>query len=952
LDPDQWRDVSRLFAAAVDLGRDARQAYLVDACGHDAALRGAVESLLGAHDQAGSFGEAPVLALQDRPKRLTAGSQLGPFRIETLLGAGGMGEVYRAQDTKLRRAVAIKVLPDSFANDPDRRARFEAEARALASLNHPHVGAIYGVEESGEVVALVLELVDGPTLAERLASGPLPLDEILWVARQLAEGLEAAHDRGIVHRDLKPANIKITPEGSVKILDFGLAKPEAAPLRPEASNSPSDLRHATRVGVIVGTVGYMSPEQARGQPVDKRTDIWAFGCLLFEMCARRPPFAGATLAETLTAVIEHEPDWTALPPETPLLLSQLLRRCLTKDSRVRLRDIGEARIALAGPAIGVIASGPARRPKRRGAVVPAALATLAVAAVLALGWYGQARSEATPGQAVRFVVFPPEGTQYNFHPGRGFFALSPDGSELALIASTHFAIYGRDAESRIYLRAMGDLETRPLPGTEGASSVFWSPDGRSLGFFADGKLKRLDLPHGAPITICDVQGAPFLHATWSRTGVILMAHGNSTAISSVPAAGGTPREVVTRNPSNHEVRVHWPWFLPDGRHFLYTARLEDGEGEIRLGELDGATHLLMRGSSNAEWIDPNVVVFVREGVLLGQRVDLTAMQPVGEPFGLADHVEYFFTTSRATFSASRTGTIAFHAGGELTRLAWADRNGKELATIGSPGEYEEQSTRLSRDGTTLLAARRQPGLGTLDIWRLDLVRGIEERLTQGRGSELTPVWIDGERSIVYAADSGGSIPHLFRRDLASGAETQLLPGGLHQLVMDVLPGGSTVAYAQRSPSGHFSVFQVSTHGDPSPSPLLPARVDTFEMRISPDGHTLAFVMFNDERLDLYVGRMPMTSAPVLAAAAVRSAPRWSADGRELYYLASDNRMMSVPVRGTAALALGTPQPLFELKPSDALLEVARDGRFLLLISQVRAGERPIVVNTAALTPSP
>ncbi len=436
------------------------------------------------------------------------------------------------------------------------------------------------------------------------------------------------------------------------------------------------------------------------------------------------------------------------------------------------------------------------------------------------------------------------------------------------------------------------------------------------------------------------------------SGVILMAHGNSTTISGVRAAGGTPWDVVTRNPSNHEVRIHWPWFLPDGQHFLYTARLEDGEGELRLGELDGATRPLMRASSNAQWIDPNVVVFVREGVLLGQRVDLQAMRPVGEPFALADHVEYFFTTSRATISASRTGTVAFHAGGELTRLAWADRNGKELATIGSPGEYDDQSTRLSRDESTLLMARRQPGLGTLDIWRLDLVRGLEERVTNGRGSELTPVWIDGERSIVYAGDSEGSIPHLFRRDLASGAEAPLLPGGLHQLVLDVLPGGSAVAYAQRSPAGLFNIFQVSTHGDPSPTLLLPARFDTFEMRISPDGHTLAFIVLNGERLDLYIGRMPMNSAPVLAAAAVRSAPRWSADGRELYYLARDSRMMSVPVRGTAALAVGAPQPLFELKPSDSLLEVSRDGRFLLLISQVRAGERPIVVNTAAITPAP
>ena len=309
-------------------------------------MRAAVESLLGAHDNAGSFGEAPVFAPLGTVKRLAPGSQLGPFRIETLLGAGGMGEVYRAYDTKLQRAVAIKVLPDSFAQDPNRLARFEEEARALAALNHPHVGAIYGLEESAGVVALVLELVEGPTLAERLAVGPLAFDEVVRIARQLAEGLEAAHERGIVHRDLKPANIKITPDGNVKILDFGLAKTAGSPPGAALTPSTTSPRDATQFGVVLGTVGYMSPEQARGQAVDKRTDIWAFGCVLFEMCAHQPPFAGATISDAQAAVIEREPDWELLRAGTPANLVRLLRRCLTKDPKLRLRDIGEARIAL------------------------------------------------------------------------------------------------------------------------------------------------------------------------------------------------------------------------------------------------------------------------------------------------------------------------------------------------------------------------------------------------------------------------------------------------------------------------------------------------------------------------------------------------------------------------------------------------------------------------------
>jgi len=350
INPDRWPDISRVFAAAAPLDGPSRQAYLDAACQHDSALRAAVESMLGAHDNAGSFGDGPVVA-SSTVKRLSPDSQLGPFRIESFLGAGGMGEVYRAYDTKLQRAVAIKVLPDSFAQDPNRLARFEEEARALAALNHPNVGAIYGLEESAGVAALVLELVEGPTLAERLAAGPLPFDEVVRIARQLAEGLEAAHKRGIIHRDLKPGNIKITPDGNVKILDFGLAKTAGSPPRAALTPSTTSPRDATQFGVILGTVGYMSPEQARGQPVDKGTDIWAYGCVLFEMCAQHPPFAAATVSDALTAVVEREPAWDRLRAETPANIVRLLRRCLTKDPTLRLRDIGEARIALerAGP---------------------------------------------------------------------------------------------------------------------------------------------------------------------------------------------------------------------------------------------------------------------------------------------------------------------------------------------------------------------------------------------------------------------------------------------------------------------------------------------------------------------------------------------------------------------------------------------------------------------------
>ena len=942
INPDRWPDVSRVFSAAVGIEKNGRDAYLDEACRNDSALRVMVDSMLRAHDKAGSFGETPAFAPSGTVKRLAPDTQLGPFRIETFLGAGGMGEVYRARDTKLQRAVAIKVLPDSFAHDADRRSRFEEEARALAALNHPHIGAIYGVEESEDVVALILELVDGVTLDERLAAGPIAFDEVLRIARQLADGLEAAHDRGIVHRDFKPGNIKITPDGNIKILDFGLAKFDDSHIGVATLSSASGSRPATQAGVVVGTAGYMSPEQARGLAVDKRTDIWAFGCVLFRMCARQPPFTGTTVIDALEGVLAREPDWDLLPASTPPYFVRILRRCLTKDPKLRLRDVGEARIALDA---GDDADAPGVPTRARRYLLPIATmaTTIALAASLASVIYRPTPSIA----AVRFQVFPPEGDFY-FNPAFNSLALSPDGSQLAFLASTESAALDSTGSSRIWLRALTDLAARRLPGTDGATSVFWSPDGHSLAFFADKKLKRFDLPAGPAVTLCDLPDAR--HGTWGTGDVILFGHGDGRTISAVPAAAaaGAPWPVLTADGSKGDVRVHWPWFLPDGKRFLYTALRDDGEGELRIGQLDGASRTVMRLSSNAQWVEPDVVVFAREGALMGQRVDLKRAEPVGEPFSIAGQVEYFFTTSRAMFSASRTGAIAYHPGGDLMQLVWADRNGNESGTIGKAADYNPGSARLSQDGRKLLTARRQPGLGGYDIWRFDLERGTEEQLTFGRGSEVTPVWIDEERAIIFAGDSAGSLPHLFRRDLAAGSEKQLLPAGAQQLVMDVLPGGGAVAYAERQVTGGFKVFQLPLTDGASPAPLLPPQFHSSSLRLSPDGRAMAFRAGREGR-DLYVAPFPITSEPYLAATGISSAPRWSADGRQLYYVGGDRRMMTVPVHIGPPISVGIAQQLFELKRPASLLEVSRDGRFLLLVPQVRAAERPIIVDTATIS---
>jgi Tol biopolymer transport system component len=512
---------------------------------------------------------------------------------------------------------------------------------------------------------------------------------------------------------------------------------------------------------------------------------------------------------------------------------------------------------------------------------------------------------------------------------------------------------------------MADLEAQPVPGTDGATSPFWSPNSRSLAFFADHQLKRIELPTGAPVPICDIKGTTLSHGTWGRDDTILMGEPNGETIYSVPAAGGTLRETLTRNRSNGEARVGWPWFLPDGKHFLYTARLDDGEGEVRFAQLRPNdrkgnarpvqledTRTVMSASSNAQWVDPDVVVFARGSLLMGQRWDVETARTIGEPFSIAQRVDYFPTTSRAMFSASQTGNVAYHAGEEMGQLVWADRNGNEGGSVGSPAEYDP-SGRLSKDETQLLTARSRAGLGTYDIWRLNLVTGHEEQLTFNPGSEVTPVWIERERAILYAGDSSGRVPHLFRKDLATRTpEEEVLPPGRHQLVMDVFPDGR-VAYLERSGEGRFQPFQLSLTRDATPAPLLQSPLSTQGMRLSPDGLAMTYVGVGavGGRGSIYVARVSITDRPTLVPGGVapRNSPRWGTDGGQIYYVSPDDVMMMLTVQTVPSLKVGKPKQLFKLRRSASLFEVSRDGRFLLLVHLVRADQRPIVVDTAGIS---
>jgi Tol biopolymer transport system component len=707
----------------------------------------------------------------------------------------------------------------------------------------------------------------------------------------------------------------------------------------------------------------MSPEQARGQTVDKRTDIWAFGCVLFEMCAQQPPFAGATISDAQAALIEREPDWNMLRAGTPANLVRLLRRCLTKDQKLRLRDIGEARIALAHDAD--IATAAPRSTTRRAVAITAVLATAAslFIAFAVFGWPRPGPSASPPPN--RLFVPPPEGTTFRLNPGYTFFALSPDGSKLAFVAGPDRASPSA-GKSRLWLRHMDDDVTRPIEGTEGASSAFWSPDSQSLAFFAGAKLNRIDLPGGPVVPIC--AAGMYGHGSWGANGVILLGRLNGKSIDAVSAAGGggDPVQVVTRNQSQGETRVHWPWFLPDGKRFLYTARLDDGEGEVRLARLrlddregtappvpaEEDTRTIIKESSNAQWVGKDTVVFVRDGALMAQRVD-EAWRLLGKPFMIAKRVEYFLTSSRAMFSTSQTGSVAYHSGQDIGQLVWADGTGEEIVTIGGYSEYQPVSARLSQDESALLVARRREGLGTFDIWRLNLnVSPVtEKQLTFDRGSEITPIFINDGRDIVFAGDSPGSLPHLFRKDLATGKQEWVLPPGYQQTAQDFSSSGRTVIYSERGSeeSAAFRLFEVPLDGSVSGMPLLQDyKLGVTNARLSPVNDRVMTFATNDGagQIDVYVATRPVTS-PKKVADKVSGPARWSRDGNRIYFI-RDEAMMTATVSTVPSLTVGKPEKLFDLRRTASLQDVSRDGRFLLLVSHVRAGMHPITVDLDTL----
>lgn len=846
-----------------------------------------------------------------------------------------MGEVWRATDTTLGREVAIKILPAAFASDPERLARFEREAKLLASLNHPNIATVHGFHEEDGKRFLAMELVPGEDLAERLKSGALPIAEALDVARQTAEALEAAHEHGIVHRDLKPANVKITPEGRVKVLDFGLAK--AADVSPAATSrdtglSPTITSLGTVAGVIIGTAAYMSPEQARGKPVDKRADVWAFGCLLFEMISGKRPFDGETISDTLAAVLAKDPDWSALPPAVPSRIRDLIVRCLEKDPRRRLRDIGEARIEIENALAGRTGSGPLRAvpepvpsaaAPRRLSPVPVVAIAVAVLATVVAGW-SWLRSAPAPaqGKLMRLRVERPPGESMT---GPGVFAISPDGTAVV------FVVNGGTDRTRLWLRELDALSGHDLPGTEDAIFPFWSPDGRTIAFFAGTKLKRIPRSGGAAQTICEVGTGR--GGTWSPAGVIVFAPGPFTRLMKVSPDGGVPEPATTLNADKKQSSHRFPSFLPDGRHFLYVTQPEPQPNlmTIEIASLDDPVGRPLVMARNApRYAPPGYLLFAREQALLAQRMDATGKLE-GDIIPLADRanvVEAIIGSPPLSIAAD--GTLVYdEPDSRATEGVWYSRDGRPIDRA-FRHEGRVFSAGISpRGDKAVITSLAEPGaIGTV----VDLLDGTERRIVREERLPRFAAWsTDGSRVVVNIFDAGiGAIASMAP---TGGNEQILYKSSVRWLsVSSVGPDGTAVF---DEPFGQRSDIVYMASGGSEPKPYLATAANELGGVVSYDGRMLAYSSDASGRFEMYVDAFPSPDDPrrVSLDGATAGSARWRKDGREVYFTSADGRtLMACDVTASPALSVGKPRRLFTLPPEVFAWSPAPDGdKFLMMV---------------------
>jgi eukaryotic-like serine/threonine-protein kinase len=831
---------------------------------------------------------------------IQAGQRLGPYEILSAIGAGGMGEVYRAHDGRLNRDVALKVLPQVFAADPDRMVRFEREARVLGALNHPNIAAIYGLEEFGSGRALVMELVEGETLADRVSKGPIPLDEALPIAKQMAEALEYAHDRGVVHRDLKPANIKVTADGTVKVLDFGLAKALMdEPVAADPRDSPTLSMAPTMAGAILGTAAYMSPEQAKGKPVDRRADIWAFGVVLFEMLTGKQLFNGETATEILASVLKEDTALSSLPSKTPTAVRNLLRRCLEKNLRQRLQHIGEARIVIEAVLSDTAATEPATviHKGHQRLAWTAAFVFLLLALLTAFVHFRQTARDPRPMYS---SILPPDGSSFTAVLGAlSSVAVSPDGNQLAFTAIT-------DGRQRLWIRPLGSPTARPVPGTEEATSPFWSPDSQFVAFFGGGKLHKIAISGGPAQTLCDVPGPYFSGGTWNRQGTILF--GLATNLYRVSDTG-QPIPVTTSDQTGREL-YGYPTFLPDGRHFLFLILSPDPEkAGIYAGSLDSKdTKRLLSVRSAVRYAPPGYLLFVRERTLMAQHFDASRLQLSGDAAPIAEQVLFGGQVGGGAFSVSETGLLIYRSGAFNTQLALLDREGRQLQSVGPPGEYRNAA--LSPDGKRVMIDRFGIHVGERDLWLYDLSRGTASRFTFDPSVNSDAVWSPDGREIIFWSNRGGS-NGLYRK-LATGAgqDEKLIAASYVYYPRDWSADGKFILFEGFDAKTGWDLWLLPLFGDRKPIPFLQTEFDELEGQFSPTGRWIAYSSNETGKTEVYVRSFSASGGKWQISTNGGTQPKWRPDGKELFYLASDGNLMAVPVKAEATFEGGVPKALF------------------------------------------
>jgi Tol biopolymer transport system component len=879
---------------------------------------------------------------------LAPGVRLGAYEVVALLGAGGMGEVYRARDSRLGRDVAIKVIPANFSADTDRLQRFEQEARAAAALNHPNILAVHDVGTHEGTPFIVSELLEGETLRERLSSGPLPVRKAIELGIQIAQALAAAHDKGIVHRDLKPENIFVNKDGRAKILDFGLAKLTQSDGAMVATSNLPTTPVQTQRGLVLGTLGYMAPEQVRGLAADHRADIFACGAVLYEMLSGRRAFHGETTADTMSAILKEDPpDLPVAERHIPPALSRIIDRCLEKNPSKRFGTAGDLAFALEALSShsGTVTAAAMDVPlRRRLARVWLPWTVAAIALLAAIGAAAAVYTRPAPAaQTFRSTLLPPDGVGILDTAPSRLFALSPDGRRLAFVG------VGPDRRRMLWVRSLSALTSQPLAGTDDAFGPFWSPDSRSIGFFTGptrGKLKRVDVEGGPPMTLCDYSGAS-AGADWNAAGDILFATVTSSGgsgIQRVSSSGGVPTPLIKAETKAGEVDYWWPFFLPDGKHFLYLAL---GPGRSALGiyaaSLDSSERkLIVKGGSNPKYAQGHLV-YLRDMTLLAHRFDPDRLAVLGDTIPLAEQILSLAPTG--AYSVSQTGILAYATGeqGSGSRLTWIDGSGRPLGTVGEPAAYAD--LRLSPDGKRAAVTLPDPNRGARDVWIVDLARDLLTKFTFDPANDVAPVWSpDGER-IVFSSNRSGRQDLYEKPSSGAGSERVLLADNVNKAAQSLSADGRFLMYAV-APGANADLWVLPLTGNSKPFPFLTSEFNEISGTFSPDGRSVSYTSNESGRAEVYVTPFPGPGGKTKVSSAGGRQPVWRRDGREILFSTDDGTIMasSVTTEGDR-LSVGVARRLFPTRFGGlrSFYDVTDEGRFLVNVAPERSESLPITL---------